>query len=73
MNYSPHPYQVRTYAGFYPEGQTLVGARGGSDWIGTFMLAGVVGAVVVGYLIYRNVGTSTYALRGAARAFGGKD
>ncbi len=59
-------------AGYYAQ-PIHAGVRGGSDWIGTVMLAGVVGAVVVGYLIYRNVGTSTYALRGAARALRGKD
>jgi len=66
MNY----YDPRV--GYYVQSQTRTGARGGSDWIGTAMVAGIVGAVVVGYLIYRNVGTSTYALRGAARAIGGK-
>lgn len=69
-----NPYMNPDY--YWQSGQYVLpvrtGARGGSDWIGTAMLAGVVGAAVVGYLIYRNLGTSTYAIRGAARAIGGK-
>jgi len=49
-----------------------VGARhGGADWAGVIRLGAIVGAGVLGYIIYRQLVVTGGTLRGAKRVFTG--